>query len=373
MSIERRYALLKHTHSADDIEGGGGGGGAVETVVGDDVNITVDSTDPANPVVMMEDMPESTVKGRAAGAGTGQPSNLTLTELRTLLNLGSFSEVRGASFAGFGAPIVIPANNVAITIKEDCTIRQVVVLTMGGTGSCVVDIWKEEYADYPATSADSITAAAKPTISSGIKYSDSTLTGWSTALSAGDTLIFNLESCATFTAVFVFLLLEAVGSTAADGYTDERARDIVLDELADFDFSLYIPTSVPAVPDTIPLRDGDAYLYAATPPAGDSSTKVATTAWIDSDSDVVSTGYYTYPNGLIEQWGYDARGGSSPEAITFPLAVPNAVFTIHLTSKVASGGSLGQQSVVSGDPTTTGFNLSHADSSVGTYWRALGN
>jgi hypothetical protein len=127
------------------------------------------------------------------------------------------------------------------------------------------------------------------------------------------------------------------------------------------------------VADTIPLRDASGHVFSATPPDGDSTTKCATTEWVNSASSVAASGYRTHPDGLIEQWGYDARGGSSPEAISFPLTFPNAVFTVHLTSKVASGGSLGQQSVVSGDPTTSGFNLSHADSSVGTYWRALGN
>jgi hypothetical protein len=350
----------------------GGGSGSLTAVTGDEVNIHVDNTDPTQPVVSMSDMPQATVKGRAAGAGEGQPVNLNLEELRDILNLGSFSEVRGASFTGFNAPIYTPVNDVSITIKEDCYIRRVVMLTKGGIGDCVVDIWKEEYADYPATVAETICAATKPTIVDGIKYKDVTLTDWDTALSADDTVTFHLESSSTFTAIFVFLILEAVGSTAADGYTDERARDIVLDELEDFDFSLYIPTSISAVPDTIP-RDSSGFMFTETASSGNSSEVVASTAFVNPQSSVGATGYRKHPDGLIEQWGYDSRGGSSPEAITFPLAFPNAVFAVHLTSKVASGGSLGQQSVVSGDPSLSGFNLSHADSSVGTYWRALGN
>jgi hypothetical protein len=91
----------------------------------------------------------------------------------------------------------------------------------------VLDIWKHPYSTYPPSSADSICAAAKPTISSSNKYSDSTLTGWTTALSAGDTLLVNLQSSSVFTAITLFLILMPVGSTPADGFTDERCRDVI--------------------------------------------------------------------------------------------------------------------------------------------------
>jgi len=62
------------------------------------------------------------------------------------------------------------------------------------TGSAVVDIWMDTYANFAPTVADSITAAAKPTLSNAIKATSSTLTGWTTAVSAGDVLRFNLDS-----------------------------------------------------------------------------------------------------------------------------------------------------------------------------------
>lgn len=69
-----------------------------------------------------------------------------------------------------------------------------VTLLADQSGSIVVDIWRDSYANYPPTDADSITASATPTISSSTKSQDTTLTGWSTSISAGDILRFNVDS-----------------------------------------------------------------------------------------------------------------------------------------------------------------------------------
>jgi len=67
------------------------------------------------------------------------------------------------------------------------------------SGSIVVDIWKDTYANYPPTVADTITASAKPTISTATKGNSSTLTGWTTSVAAGDTLRFNIDSVTSLT------------------------------------------------------------------------------------------------------------------------------------------------------------------------------
>lgn len=67
------------------------------------------------------------------------------------------------------------------------------------SGSAVVDIWKDTYANYPPTVADTITAAAKPTITTAIKSEDTTLTGWNVTVNAGDVFGFNVDSAATIT------------------------------------------------------------------------------------------------------------------------------------------------------------------------------
>lgn len=82
-----------------------------------------------------------------------------------------------------------------------------VTLLADQSGSVVVDIWRDTYANYPPTVADTITAAAKPTLSSAAKSKDTTLTGWSKDGNAGDSYRFNVDSAATLTRVSVILTL----------------------------------------------------------------------------------------------------------------------------------------------------------------------
>ena len=99
---------------------------------------------------------------------------------------------------------VIDGGGQAITtgIKGDLEIPfacEIMGVTLGAdqTGSIQVDIWKDTYANFPPTDADSITASAVPAISSSNKYQDSTLTGWTKSISAGDILRFNVDSVST--------------------------------------------------------------------------------------------------------------------------------------------------------------------------------
>jgi hypothetical protein len=107
-----------------------------------------------------------------------------------------------------GAAVATPVNDVFVHVPKAGTIKRVTVLTIGGAGDCVIDVWKDSYANYPPTVADTITAAAKPAISSGVKYQSTTLTGWTVAVSANDVIGFHLESTATFTMVAIFLDIE---------------------------------------------------------------------------------------------------------------------------------------------------------------------
>lgn len=83
-----------------------------------------------------------------------------------------------------------------VQIPFDCTITKV-TLVGDVSGSAVVDIWKSTFAAFPPVVGGSIVASAKPTLSAAQTYSDSTLTGWTTAISAGDCLRFHLTSAST--------------------------------------------------------------------------------------------------------------------------------------------------------------------------------
>ncbi len=85
-----------------------------------------------------------------------------------------------------------------LEIPFACNITRATLLA-DTSGSCVLDIYKDSYANYPPTSGDTITASAKPTISGGMKSQDSSLAGWTTSIAAGDTLRYYVASAATIT------------------------------------------------------------------------------------------------------------------------------------------------------------------------------
>ena len=95
-----------------------------------------------------------------------------------------------------------------IEVPYACTISAVTLLA-DVSGSIVVDIWKDTYANYPPTVADTITASAKPTITTAVKSQDTTLTGWTTSVAAGDILAFNVDSITTCTRVHLILKVTA--------------------------------------------------------------------------------------------------------------------------------------------------------------------
>lgn len=85
-----------------------------------------------------------------------------------------------------------------IHVPFACTITGI-FLFADATGSIVIDLWKDTYANYPPTVADTITASAKPTLSSASKATDTTLTGWTTSVAAGDIIRVNVDSATTVT------------------------------------------------------------------------------------------------------------------------------------------------------------------------------
>jgi len=89
-------------------------------------------------------------------------------------------------------------------VDYPCTIQSV-ELVADQSGSIVVDIWKAAYASLPATVSNTITASAKPTLSSALKSQDTTLTGWTKTIAAGDYLYFKIDSATTVTAVTISL------------------------------------------------------------------------------------------------------------------------------------------------------------------------
>lgn len=130
---------------------------------------------------------------------------------RTTLGVGAIGTL--ASLA-IGIPFIIDGGGSAITtgVKGDIEIPFAGTITVNRlfadqTGSIVIDLWKDTYANFPPTVADTITASAKPTLSSAQKSEDSTLTGWTTSVTAGDIIRVNVDSITTCTRVTLSLTL----------------------------------------------------------------------------------------------------------------------------------------------------------------------
>lgn len=75
------------------------------------------------------------------------------------------------------------------------------VLMSDQTGSIVIDVWKDNYASFPPTVADTIAGSEKPTLSSAIINQNVSLSTWTTSITAGDIIAFNVDSASTLTRV----------------------------------------------------------------------------------------------------------------------------------------------------------------------------
>lgn len=147
----------------------------------------------------------------AAGTGVTVPngrSAFVYTDGTNVINAVNYVErysTAGIIFLtdGGGLPLLAGVKGY-LQIPFDCTITGWSLLgdTIGG---CVIDIWKDTYANYPPTIADTITGSAKPTISASDKGSSTTLTGWTTSITAGDILAFNVDSATNITKLTITL------------------------------------------------------------------------------------------------------------------------------------------------------------------------
>lgn len=146
----------------------------------------------------------------AAGHADGGADELAVQDLASnAATDGQVAKADGAGAVAFeddeaGVNFIIDGGESAITtgVKGDVEMPFAGVITAARlfadqTGSIVIDIFKDTFANFPPTVADTITASAKPTISSGVKDEDATLTGWTTTFAKGDILRFNVDSITT--------------------------------------------------------------------------------------------------------------------------------------------------------------------------------
>lgn len=124
------------------------------------------------------------------------------------LRLTSNQRLRAIDFAldGGGTEITTGLKGV-LQVPYAGTIKAVQLLA-DQPGAIEIDIWKDGYANYPPTVSDSITGATPPEIRSGIKSEDTELSGWTTSITAGDILGFNVKSASAITRATLILIVE---------------------------------------------------------------------------------------------------------------------------------------------------------------------
>jgi uncharacterized protein YdeI (BOF family) len=112
-----------------------------------------------------------------------------------VMNASNLRSQIGVTFDGGGSAI---STGQELTIRADASFTiQDWYMMADQTGSIVIDVWKDVWANYPPTNADTITAANEPTISADDHDEDTLLSGWTTAVTAGDVITFHVDSCST--------------------------------------------------------------------------------------------------------------------------------------------------------------------------------
>jgi hypothetical protein len=109
-----------------------------------------------------------------------------------------------AIVAGTQIDIIMPA---AMNVKSH-------TMVANESGSIVLDIWKCSYTQFDNSThpvvGDSITASAKPTISSAHKAQDTTLTGWAKGVVLYDVWRINVDSCTSIKRLSTLFIFERV-------------------------------------------------------------------------------------------------------------------------------------------------------------------
>jgi hypothetical protein len=215
------YAKIQNVAAASRVLGRGsaGGSGDVEELTpAGGLEVSTTNLQIANDGVTYAKMQNisaaSRLLGRGSAGGSGDPEEIALAANMEMSGTTLKAKIRRVvgGIIGDGTNVIttgVQAGCVSCPVSG--TITKVRLLSSDAaitSGSIVVDVWKDTYANYPPTVADTITAAAKPTITSATKSEDATLTGWTTAVAAGDVFRYNVDSVTAFTMVTIELTIE---------------------------------------------------------------------------------------------------------------------------------------------------------------------
>lgn len=367
-----RTAFQKCNSNFNDLYTGGVGTGSVVSVAVTSSSLTVTGSPITNSGTIdielpnlavqntkLANMPALSVKSNPTSA-IGQPQDFTATGANQVLQtnasgtglqwgpFGTGVQVRGATWSGGTGPIAISAvQDVSIINPTDSQITRVSILTKGGTGSCQVDVWSSPVGVYPPTVANTVFSVL-PTISSGISYDDTVLSGVSIPfIPQGNVLTFHLVSTSVFTEIILNVVLTPTRSITSTGYTDAQAV---------------------------------AAVKAAMSNAGNVQTSGGTGVITQnytgaSGGSLTSNGFFNL-GGFIIQWGYATLTGTSIIPVTFPVAFPTAAFAAFCCTNRTSVGAAGSNFCYSLTATGAVFVMDFqagVSGANGGWWMALGH
>jgi hypothetical protein len=197
------------TELTGDVTAGPGSGSQAATIPND----TVTNAQLAN-------MAQATIKGRADGAGTGDPTDLTPDQVSTILDGATDPFVRTSAAGGFGSPVgpELEATIGATFTGTDIAVgkQRIIRVPYGflpltwvvytdATISIVIDIWADTLANYPPADADTITGGNEPEIAGGL-IDDGDASAFDPIV-AGDFVTFNIDSVTVGSATWVTVQL----------------------------------------------------------------------------------------------------------------------------------------------------------------------
>ena len=132
------------------------------------------------------------LEGNPGASGSSGVSGTSGTSVTSTKSFGLVIDGGGSAITtGIKGDVVVPYN---MTITSWTLIADQI-------GSIVIDAWKDTYANFPPNATDSITGSEKPTLSSSNKNQDLSLSTWTTNVTAGDIIRFNVDSASTVTKV----------------------------------------------------------------------------------------------------------------------------------------------------------------------------
>ena len=134
--------------------------------------------------------------------GTVEPSSVTFEQVETEVNASQTLQI-----IADGGGVVLDTGNVGyVEVPFDCVITKATVIT-DQVGDITVDIWKDTFANYPPTNAQSITGGNELAFI-GNNKANSSLTNWSLTLTKGDIICFNIDTAVTVTKATISLSLD---------------------------------------------------------------------------------------------------------------------------------------------------------------------